>query len=83
MRRWQISSNNGGWFRPATIYVSTVELPKLYDTYSFETCVFAPVFNPVTEVYDWNRSEVVDHYDTLAEAIIGHTRICRQYNINA
>ncbi len=82
--RWHLDSNNGGLLRPATIRVSTIEMPKINDFdfgYRYETCVFGLKFNNKTESYDVTESDVVDRYDTLSEAAAGHAKICREYGV--
>lgn len=82
--RWHLDTNNGGWLRPATIRVSTVEMPRIKDFdfgYNYETCVFGVKYNHSKEVYELSDSDVVKRYDTLSEAAAGHARICREYGI--
>ena len=71
--RWQMVSNNAGWLCPASIELSTVEMPQLFGHsigYRYESCLFTP-----------NESEVVARYNTLAEAIEGHTRLSKKYGL--
>ena len=74
MKRFQMISNNGGIFKEPTVGLSTVELPRVpgYDPgYSYESCVFGA-----------NVSEVVAVYDSLSDAIAGHTALAQQYKLN-
>lgn len=56
------------WFRLSVpvMKISTVKLP---DNYGYETCVF----------YGRKRSEVVETYETMEEAIEGHKRVCAEH----
>lgn len=82
--RWHLDSNNGGWLRPATIRVSTIEIPQIKGLdlgYRYETCVFGLKFDHTKDQYNMSDSDVVDRYDTLLDAAAGHARICREYGV--
>ncbi len=82
--RWHLKSNNSGWFRPATVHVSTVEMPRIAGIdfgYKYESCVFGVKFDYDNESYNLEGSDVVSRYDTVAEATAGHVALCRKYGI--
>ena len=71
--RWHLDTNNGGWLRPATIRVSTVEMPRIKDFdfgYRYESCLFTG-----------SDSEVLERYNTVSEAVQGHRRLTVQYGL--
>lgn len=60
---WQLVSDNGGMFIPATIRLATVRVPKQPNSPEFETCL-----------YVGNDRDVVESYDTMADAVRGHVK---------
>ena len=70
MNRFQMISNNAGIFRKPSVELSTVEMPKSFTEYRYESCLF-------TET----DSEVLARYDTLTDAIIGHNKLANQHNL--
>ena len=74
MNRFQMISNNGGIFKEPTIELSTVELPKVpgFDIgkWTYESCLFSP-----------NESEVLARYQTRSEAIAGHVKLEKKFNL--
>jgi len=59
----QMKSNNAGWLRPATLELSTVELPFCTNDFPYESCLFSGT-----------DSEILERYKTLQEAIEGHIK---------
>ena len=88
MSRFQIVSDNGRFFRHASVWLSTVELfdtaelaalsPELVDKLSiddfpaYESCLFGN---------DGKRADVIMKYHTLAEALEGHAKLEYQYRL--
>jgi hypothetical protein len=71
--RWQMVSNNAGWLCPASIELSTVEMPRMvkFDLgYRYESCLFTS-----------KDSEVVARYNTLTDAVEGHERLSKKYGL--
>lgn len=68
--KMKLKSSNAGFFRPATVVVSTAKLPIEINGRFYETCVFAG-----------KDSEVVERYSSVAEAVAGHARNCIVHGI--
>lgn len=72
--RWQIITNNrSGIFSTATVELRTTEMPKMLVSsigYKYESCLFTTT-----------DSDVVGRYDTMTEAVAGHTKLCREYGL--
>jgi hypothetical protein len=73
---FQLVSDNSTWLRDATVTLKTTELPKsLAEHYvhffPYETCLFVH-----------GKSEVVDTYMTLAEAVEGHRHYEKIYKVS-
>lgn len=79
--RWQMISRDGDLFnvlRDTQTWLSTVELPDFgfpeddsrHARYRYESCLFTP-----------SESQVVARYQTLSEAVEGHTRLAKKYNL--
>lgn len=72
---FQIINDNAGVFRPASISLSTVELPKEIweiSEYRYESCLF----------YANGDSEVISRYNSLAESVEGHLKLSRKYGLD-
>jgi hypothetical protein len=73
MNRFQMISNNGGFFKEPTIELSTVELPHVpwFDLgYTYESCLFSS-----------GESEILALYQTRSEAIAGHVELAKKFNL--
>lgn len=72
---WQLISDNAGWIRPASVVLSTVEMPKIKGVdfgYRYESCVFR-----------LGDSEVLARYDTLRDAVRGHHDLTSELGLTA
>lgn len=69
--RFQMLSDNGSMFNPATITLSTVQLPSLSGLVQYESCVF----------FSDGNSEVVQKYANQVDAAIGHKRISAELGL--
>jgi spore coat polysaccharide biosynthesis protein SpsF (cytidylyltransferase family) len=70
---WQLISDNAGWIRPASVVLSTVEMPRIKDFdfgYRYESCLFTG-----------SDSEVLERYNTVSEAVRGHRELTRRYGL--
>jgi len=72
MKRFQLVSTNKTFFKPYTIMLSTVQLPisSYADIPKFETCLFVG-----------DHSDVLETYDTLYEATVGHVKYTERLNL--
>ena len=75
MLQYQMTSDNGGVFKEASIKLCTTEMPRFRGMpavpYRYESCLFSP-----------SDSEVVGRYDTLAEAVEGHKRLSEKFGLS-
>jgi hypothetical protein len=72
---FQMISSNGGLFSATTLSLSTVSLPPICvreGVPAYESCLFGTN----------GASEVISTYDTLAEAIAGHSKLARQLGLD-
>jgi hypothetical protein len=71
----QLINNNCGMFRAPTIELRTTEMPRsiahLID-YRYESCLFTT-----------GDSEVLSRYNTLSDAVQGHLKLARKYNLGS
>lgn len=65
-----LKSDNSRIFKPATVLLSTVRLPMSLNGKWYETCLFTG-----------DESEVIDRYETAAEAVAAHERYKKQYGV--
>ncbi len=73
MKRFQIVSDDAVWMFPAELTLSTVEMKSFsgYDFgYKYETCLFRV-----------DDSDVLARYQTKEDAIAGHRKFEKQYNL--
>ena len=71
---FQMINDNAGIFMPASISLSTVELPReihRITEYRYESCLF----------YANGDSEVISTYNSLAESVEGHLKLSRKYGL--
>ena len=60
-------------FRPATVELYTSRMPQVFRiNYEYETCIFTN-----------NDSEVLDRYNSLSDAIEGHIKLSKKYNLRS
>jgi len=72
---WQLISDNAGWIRPASVVLSTVQMPDIkgFDIgYRYESCVFSK-----------GDSEVLARYNTVADAVRGHKKFEHELGLTA
>lgn len=75
MNRFQIKSDNRAVFSNPTVVLSTVEMPRSLSgilDYRYESCLFGA-----------GDSNVVARYNTLSEAVAGHTKLTAEYGLKA
>jgi len=73
--RFQLISDNFSLLRlqRATLQLSTVELPVSGIVgYRYESCLF----------HESGDSDIVGRYQTLNEAVSGHTELCQKYGLS-
>jgi len=64
-----IENDNGGWFREATIRISTISLPQSTKTSKtlYETCLFSGGHSEVIKLHTSLREAVAFHQDLAEE----------------
>ena len=73
--RFQLISDNRRIFADPTVTLSTVEMPVLPHIdlgYRYESCVFTQT-----------DSDVLERYQTLAEAIEGHAKWAKKFGVDS
>lgn len=69
--RFHIISDDSVWMFPADVSLSTIEMPRgMHLGYGYETCIFHR-----------GGSDVLERYHTLDQAIAGHKKYEKQYEL--